>query len=257
LNLLLAKLILTPLMIGAAIWVARRWGDSVGGWLAGLPLTSAPIVGFLAIEHGPAFAATASAGSIAGVACVATFCLAYAAASGAGWALGFLAGTLGYAVCACVLQALEPPPIVLIAIAVCALALARFRLPRPTRVFLATRALPWEIPLRLALVTALVVGVTSLASALGPRASGATASFPWIGGALAAFAHRAQGADAGVAVLRGFALALYGFLVFFAVLGFALTRVDLPFAFLAATVAALGIQLTTLRLVRGEARRER
>jgi hypothetical protein len=35
-NLLLTKLILTPLVILAALWVARRWGDAFGGWLAGL-----------------------------------------------------------------------------------------------------------------------------------------------------------------------------------------------------------------------------
>ena len=67
-NLLLTKLILTSLVILAALWVARRWGDAFGGWLAGLPLTSAPVAAFLAIEHGPAFAAAASAGSVAAVA---------------------------------------------------------------------------------------------------------------------------------------------------------------------------------------------
>jgi len=73
-NLLLTKLILTPLAIVAALWVARRWGDAFGGWLAGLPLTSAPVAAFLAIEHGRAFAAAASAGSVAAVASQASFC---------------------------------------------------------------------------------------------------------------------------------------------------------------------------------------
>ena len=75
-NLLLAKLILTPMAIFAALWVARRWGDVFGGWLAGLPVTSAPVAAFLAIEHGPAFAASASAGSVAAVASQASFCAA-------------------------------------------------------------------------------------------------------------------------------------------------------------------------------------
>jgi len=38
-NLLLAKLILTPLATLTAILVGRRWGDVVGGWIAGLPIT--------------------------------------------------------------------------------------------------------------------------------------------------------------------------------------------------------------------------
>jgi hypothetical protein len=101
---------------------------------------------------------------------------------------------------------------------------------------------------------AIVVAVTSLATTLGARASGVAASFPWIGGALAVFAHRAQGAAAEVAVLRGMAIALYGFLAFFAVLGFVLTRMNLPLAFVAATAAALAVQTVTLRFVHGETR---
>jgi hypothetical protein len=126
-------------------------------------------------------------------------------------------------------------------------------MPRRSVPFVMTPAPRWEIPARVILVTALVVGVTSVASTLGPRASGVAASFPWIGGALAIFAHRAQGAAAGVAVLRGMAAALYSFLAFFAVLGFVVTRLELPLAFVAATASALMVQLIMLRIVRGDA----
>jgi hypothetical protein len=66
--LLAVKLAVTPLMALAASLAARRWGDAIGGWLVGLPITSGPVAVFLAIEQGPAFAADAAAGSIAGVA---------------------------------------------------------------------------------------------------------------------------------------------------------------------------------------------
>ena len=42
------KLVLTPLLIGMASVAGRRWGPVVSGWLIGLPLTSAPVVLFLA-----------------------------------------------------------------------------------------------------------------------------------------------------------------------------------------------------------------
>src|SRR5215218_6073961 len=29
----------------------RRWGDAIGGWLVGLPLTSGPVAAFLAIQY--------------------------------------------------------------------------------------------------------------------------------------------------------------------------------------------------------------
>ena len=51
------KLVVTPLFIAATTLVARRWGPGVGGWLAGFPLTSAPVSVFLALEQGPDFAA--------------------------------------------------------------------------------------------------------------------------------------------------------------------------------------------------------
>ena len=65
--LLAIKLIVTPLVVLLASLAARRWGDAVAGWLVGLPLTSAPVSVFLAIEQGPSFAAQAADGSMAGV----------------------------------------------------------------------------------------------------------------------------------------------------------------------------------------------
>jgi hypothetical protein len=253
-NLLLAKLILTPMVILAALLVSRRWGDSVGGWLAGLPVTSAPVAGFLAIEHGPAFAATSSAGSVAAVASQASFCIAYTAASRSGWQGGALSGAVGFAGSAAIVHALDLPPIALFGLSILLLSLARLAMPRAGRAFSMVAAPRWEIPARVVLVTAIVVAVTSLAATLGARASGVAAAFPWIGGALAVFAHRAQGAAAGVAVLRGMAIALYSFLAFFTVLGLALTRVHPLVAFVAATAAALAVQAVALQILRGDAR---
>ncbi len=53
------KLAATPLLIGAATLAGRRWGQAIGGWLVGLPLTSGPIALFLALDHGTQFAARA------------------------------------------------------------------------------------------------------------------------------------------------------------------------------------------------------
>src|ERR1700678_622543 len=100
--------------IFAALWVAGRWGDAFGGWLAGLPVTSAPVAAFLAIEHGPAFAAAASAGSVAAVASQASFCIAYTAASRRDWRLGALSGAAGFAGSAAIVQTLDLPPMALL-----------------------------------------------------------------------------------------------------------------------------------------------
>jgi hypothetical protein len=78
LSILAFKLILTPLLIAAASLAQRRWGGVVGGVIAGLPLTSAPVSAFLAIEHGPQFAARAATGTLLGVTAMSAFCVGYA-----------------------------------------------------------------------------------------------------------------------------------------------------------------------------------
>jgi len=72
---------------------------------------------------------------------------------------------------------------------------------------------------RMGVTTALVVGLTSAAEALGPEVSGATASFPLIGASIAGFVQLSNGPAAGVSVMCGMAAALYAFAVFFLVAG--------------------------------------
>jgi hypothetical protein len=123
-------------------------------------------------------------------------------------------------------------------------------LPRRRLAISASLVAWWDLPLRMAVTTALVVGLTSAAATLGPGASGVAASFPIIAASIAVFAHLSQGPEAGVAVLRGMASAPYAFAVFFVIAGAALPRASLPAAFALATAAALVAQGATLRLLR-------
>lgn len=50
--LLALKLFLAPVLIGLVSIAGRRWGPAVGGWLVSLPLTSAPVILFLAPNSG-------------------------------------------------------------------------------------------------------------------------------------------------------------------------------------------------------------
>src|SRR5579875_1301080 len=74
---LLLKLVLTPLFTGAISLAGRRWGASISGLLAGLPLTSAPISIFLVLEQGPLFAEKAAQGTLLGVVSLVSYCLTY------------------------------------------------------------------------------------------------------------------------------------------------------------------------------------
>jgi hypothetical protein len=87
-----------PMLILAASLAGRRWGPTVGGWLVGLPLTSAPVAFFLAIDQGLGFAKNAAAGSLAGTAAQAGFCLAYCAtARYCRWPVALVAATAAFA----------------------------------------------------------------------------------------------------------------------------------------------------------------
>src|SRR5258708_19288479 len=108
---LLLKLLVTPLLIGAASLAGRRWGETVSGWFIGLPLSSGPVCWFLALEQGTGFAAAAARGCLGGAAAEAGFCLAYGVtARNAGWPRSIGAGPAGFPACAAFFQGTDLPP---------------------------------------------------------------------------------------------------------------------------------------------------
>jgi hypothetical protein len=247
------KLTVTPLLILAASLASRRWGEIVGGWFVGLPLTSAPVCFFLALDQGVGFAAASSLGSLAGAASEAGFGLAYSiVARHFGWPLALAAGSFAYTVCGSLfaIAGLSLWPLVTTAVAALAVALALMpRLGRDGVVAFA-RPLRWEIPARMTVATALVLGLTTLAPVVGPQLSGLLATYPVFAAVLTAFSHHGRGAAAGVRVLRGLLIGLFAFTGFFAVLALSIVRLGIAPAFAAATFVALFIQGGSLWLMR-------
>lgn len=240
------KLVLTPVLVGAASLAGRRWGSSVGGWLIGIPFTSGPIAFFLALDPGPRFAATAALGTMAGAISQAAFCLVYAwAARRAAWAASVAAATIAYLAMTLVLDKLRLPAAPMFAVIIVVLVLALAVSPRPAERASASVAYPaWDLPARMAVATAFVVVLVGVAPLLGPRLAGLLAPFPLYGAVLAGFAHRLQGADSAVAVVRGLLLGLYGFAAFFLVLAL-LLPVSIAGAFAAAIAVAVAVQGAT------------
>ncbi|HET7568774.1 MAG TPA: hypothetical protein VFJ91_12325 [Gaiellaceae bacterium] len=251
------KLVLTPLLIAGASLAGRRWGGAVAGSLVSLPLTSGPVSAFLAAEHGPRFAAHAAVGSLSGVAAESAFCLAFAWTARRGWAAALAAGTLGFAAAGAAAQALPlsaraDEVFALFAAATVSLGVAFALLPRP-RAAAAVELPPpprWDLPARAVVATALVVALTELAGVAGARLVGLVAVFPVYVSVLAVFAHRHEGREALLGLLRGVVLGLSSFVGFFLVLGVGLDRVDTVAAYACATVAALAVQVVSLAAAR-------
>jgi hypothetical protein len=250
------KLVLTPALIGISTLVGRRWGQAVGGWLVGLPLTSGPVVLFLALEHGPAFGASAAQGSLRGLVAESAFALCYAwVAQGRAWPGALLGGTLSFTATGFAMQWLAPAPLLLVAIVLASLALSLRLLPSFTGTVAAVRPQSWDLPARMVTATLLVLALTSAAGWLGPQLSGLIATFPLLAGVLTVFGHYAQGKGAAVNVLRGLLLGLFSFAAFFVALGATMERFGIVAGFSAALAAALAVQTVSLLLARHTMRR--
>ncbi|MCG5078049.1 hypothetical protein [Paraburkholderia tagetis] len=249
-DLLVFKLVVTPLLLLAASLAVRRWGEAIGGFIVGLPLTSGPISVFLSLEHGPAFAAQATAGSLVATVAQVAFCLVYWRLASLGWRMALTLACATFAIVAAVLQWSGLAQTGLFLLAMLAIAFALNVIPnQSTR---SERLDPpwWDLPSRMALIAGLVLGVTLIAPYVGPEASGVLASVPFMVIILAVFAHRSAGHAAPQQLMRGLVAGLLGFAAFFYVLSLTLTRTNLVAAYGSAIFCALAIQAVSLYRMR-------
>jgi hypothetical protein len=250
------KLVLTPALIGIATLVGRRFGPSISGWLVGLPFTSGPVSLFLALEQGTPFAATATAGSIGGVAASAAFAVAYAAmARRSGWPASLAVASLTFAVAVVAIHAMPlasdlPTLLVLYTGGVAAAILGIRLIAPPSAMEEAPEPPQWDLPVRMAVATALVLVITGAAPILGPQLSGLLTTYPVYAGVLAVFAHAQRGGAAATHVVRGLCYGLIAFATFFLAIGALVDRAGIVPAFTAAGAGAIAVQGLTLTRVR-------
>jgi hypothetical protein len=246
--LLLIKLLLTPLLMLAVSWAARRWGPGIGGLLAGLPLTSGPISIYLCAEQGPSFASSAAANSLLSLTPVALFSVIYSRLSNrlpmaacvicscaafflslyflqkaapsfwSAWITGFLAVSVGL-----ILTPNKVPE--------------KFQIHYPR----------WDLPARVCSATAMVLIITVSASVLGSQWSGLLSPIPILAWPLCAFVHHHQGSDAARAVLRGILEGAYGVLIFYTIVAAGLGHIAPILVYVAAIFASLIVSVPWLK----------
>lgn len=246
-DLLAFKVMASPILLLAASLAARRWGETVGGLLVGLPLTSGPISLFLALEHGASFAADATHGSLGATAAQAAFALAYSACASRGVIAALSAACAAFAIAASLLQWSALNQTGLFVVAVLSTWLALHFIPRDAAGAAPAASPWWDLPARMIVIGALVVTVTNSAPLLGPAVSGTLASFPFMGVILAVFVHRSGGGLAARRVMRGMVAGLLSFATFFYTLGVLLLDTSMPAAYAGATASALLVQAVTFR----------
>ncbi|SCY19745.1 hypothetical protein [Desulfoluna spongiiphila] len=245
------KLILTPGIIAAVTYAGKRWGALVAGWLSAFPVISGPILLFLALEHGPAFAGNAALGTLSGVLAFVTFYLAYAwSATRFAWPVSLGLALLAYTLSALLLLAWFPPLGIGLPLILAVLWFSPGMFPTTSPKASAVVSHPHELVYRMVAAVVLVLAVTWASSTIGPRASGIAATFPVMGSILAVFSHRKQGTGYVVRLLRGMVFGLYSFAAFCIALSRMLPGLPMAEAFLLSLAVAVLAQGIAWRLLK-------
>jgi hypothetical protein len=250
-SLLLLKITLAPLLIAFVTLVGRRWGPGIGGWLMGFPLTSGPVSILLYLEYGRNFAAHAAVGNLGGQASVCVFCLAYSLFSQwTGWPISAVGSVALFMVSVALWNStalsIWPTAAVFLVIGLLVIALI------PNRPALkASAASPgWDLPARMIAACVFTLLLTTFANLLGPQFSGLISPFPLFGVIITSFTHQQQGAAAASQVVRGVAWGSFAFNTFFLVVALLLPVWPAAWVYLAAAVAAVGVNSISLRVMR-------
>lgn len=236
----LLKLALVPVAVGLASLAARRWGHTASGYLGGMPMVGGPIIVYLAIDHGAAFAAKVALVTLAGLLAQAAHQIAMAYIGRRfGWLAGLLSGWGAFAIVGAGLAHLEYPWWVAAGYGIAALLVMWRVLPR-AKDDGALPAVPRiELALRMAAAFALAAVILWGSMRFGPVVSGVLLSVPVTGSVIPPFTLKLYGPEALARVQRGFLTGLTGFGSFFLVVGVALQPLGLAMGFTAALVAAL------------------
>jgi hypothetical protein len=222
----------------------RKWGPAVSGLLIGLPLNSAPVALFIALERGATFARQTTAGIVFGIVSVVVFCLAYGwmALWRWPWPLAMALSWLADLLTTLALNHFQVSMLVALATAFIALLLLNWLLPRAPTLAQSSVSPWWDIPARMVVATGFLLALTAAAPLLGPQLSGLLATLPIYTAILAGFNHHLLGPDYALRFIRGLALGLFGFAMFFAVLYPLLGATALWLTFIVAIVVTLAFQ---------------
>ncbi len=250
-NILVLKLVLAPVIIGSASLAGRKWGHAVSGWIVGMPLTSGPVIFFVALSHDVTFASNAALGVISGGLSLVSFALTYAwLATRFRWYVALTGSFLVFTMSTTLLQNITLPLIPIFLNVCVAITLGLRLMPNETVEPGETELGPWDIPSRILIGTSFILLITGSASFFGSRLTGLLTTIPLYVTILTIFAHRHQGPAAAAHVLRGLLYGMFAFAGFFITLSLLLERAGIAVSFLSAIAVALAIQGISLCILR-------
>jgi hypothetical protein len=251
-NILALKLILAPIIIGSASLAGRKWGPAVSGWIVGMPLTSGPVIFFVALSHERAFAANAALGVLSGGLSLVAYALTYSwLAVKFRWQIAIAGSLLVFSISTALLQNFIFPLLTISGMVCVALVVGLWLMPKDVvEKESENKPGPWDIPARIFIGTSFILLLTGIAPYIGSRLTGLLTTIPLYVTILTIFAHRNHGPAAAARVLRGLLYGMFAFTGFFIILNLLLEQVGLAAAFGAAILTALVIQGSSLWILR-------
>ncbi|WP_085641100.1 MULTISPECIES: hypothetical protein [unclassified Pseudomonas] len=236
---LILKLLLIPGFLLLISLAGKRWGPSVAGWLSGLPVVVGPILLFLALEQGLAFAAQSAVAALSAMLAMIAFCVTYAqVAQRANWPWALAVSLSVWALLAVALSLIPPSLPFSVAAAATALLAAPRLFPDVHPVVGGPAPKSDRLIWRMVAGAALTLVVTLLASTVGERWSGL----------LAVFSQQTRGPAFTAALLRATATGMYSFSAFCLVLALTLPRLGW-WGFAMGVAVSLAMLLVTRQLV--------
>lgn len=253
------KILAMPTVIALVTMASRKWGNVVGGVIAGMPWVGGAILFFIALEQGAVFAVNAIPGALVGLICWLSFCSAYMIAGQHFKAFSsLLIGIAAFLLPGCILMNFTPffPAEVWFVILLIMIGITIRYFPKVKGDDIGlSRKIKFDIPLRMIMITAFVVALTYFANLLGPTWSGILTPFPVMTATLAVFVHIGQGMHQVRLTLVGMFTGVVGFATFLVSLVYLIPAFGIGLAFLIAlvinVVATLMVKIlfTRLRLV--------
>ncbi len=245
-----------PLVIAVVTLAARKWGNVVGGVIAGMPWVGGAILLFITIEQGKDFGVQLLPGAMVGLICWLAFCSVYMIAGQRFKAFpSMIIGMVAFLAVGAVLMNITPllssTVWFFVLIFMIVFTIRFFPIVNDSSVGLA-RKIKFDIPFRMLMITVFVLTLTYFATLLGPTWSGILTPFPVMTAVLAVFTHVGQGMQQVRLTLLGMFTGVIGFATFLFSLVFLLPEFSIGIAFLISllinVIAALGSKYAFTKL---------
>ena len=240
-SLVILKLAAIPLLLWMVMIISRHFGSLVGGVVSGLPLTSATISFFMAIEQGSDFAYRAAWGAFQGILAYVVFGLVFIHVSRrCHWAIAFLTAVLAFFSAAWISVTLSIALWLWIPLSALSMLIGVRLMPSLDPQGKSVPASQYKKPPYLQMVSGSVLTllITTIANLVGPTFSGILLFFPVIGGVLGIFLLKNQYNNAAIQLYQGAFLGKFTGWTFMLTLLLCLPLTNIPIAYGLGLIAA-------------------